>query len=64
MGEGFFIRLLGSAMFTATFNSVTRVRLVFGTLKDGSLLIDSLASNNRFSYRNFQNGVDALSKKS
>ena len=38
-------------------------RTFFGTLKDVSLLINSLASNNCFSYRNFfQNGVEALSK--
>ena len=37
--------------------------VIFGTLKDGSLLINTLASNICFSYRNmFQNGVDALSK--
>ena len=37
--------------------------VIFGTLKDGSLLIDTLASNICFGYRNmFQNGVDALSK--
>ena len=35
---------------------------MFGALKDGSLQIDSLASNN-FSYNNiFQNGIKALSK--
>ena len=35
----------------------------FGTLKDGSLLINTLASNICLSYRKmFQNGVDALSK--
>ena len=40
-----------------------RITVVFGTLKDGSLLINTLASNICFSYRNmFQNGVDALSK--
>ena len=38
--------------------------MIFGTLKDGSLLIiPTLASNICISYRNmFQNGVDALSK--
>ena len=36
---------------------------MFGTLKDGSLEITSLALNNSFSYRNvFQNGVNSLSK--
>ena len=40
-----------------------RNSVIFGTLKDGSLLINTLASNICFSYRNmFQNGVDALSK--
>ena len=39
-----------------------RITVIFGTLKDGSLLM-SLASNICFSYRNmFQNGIDALSK--
>ena len=39
------------------------ITVIFGTLKDGSLLINTLASNICFSYRNmFQNGVDALSK--
>ena len=40
-----------------------RITVIFGTLKDGSLLINTLASNICFSYRNmFHNGVDALSK--
>ena len=40
-----------------------RITVIFGTLKDGSLFINILASNICFSYRNmFQNGVDALSK--
>ena len=40
-----------------------RTTMIFGTLKDGRLLINSLASKFCFSYRNmFQNGVDALSK--
>ena len=40
-----------------------RITVIFGTLKDGSLLINTLASNICLSYRNmFQNGVDALSK--
>ena len=39
------------------------ITVIFGTMKDGSLLITTLASNICFSYRNmFQNGVDALSK--
>ena len=40
-----------------------RSTVIFGTLKDGSLLINTLASNICFTYRNmFQNGVNALSK--
>ena len=40
-----------------------RITVIFGTLKDESLLINILASNICFSYRNmFQNGVDALLK--
>ena len=40
-----------------------RITVIFGTLNGGSLLINTLASNICFSYRNmFQNGVDALSK--
>ena len=40
-----------------------RITVIFGTLKDGSLLNNTLASNICFSHRNmFQNGVDALSK--
>ena len=40
-----------------------RITVIFGTLKNGSLLINTLASNICFSYRNiFQNGVDALPK--
>ena len=40
-----------------------RITVIFGTLKDGSLLINNLTSNICFSHRNmFQNGVDALSK--
>ena len=40
-----------------------RITVIFGTLEDGSLLINTLASNICFSYRNMcQNGVDALSK--
>ena len=41
-----------------------RIALIFGTLKDESLLIDIFASNNYFIFRNIlQNGVNALSKK-
>ena len=40
-----------------------RITVILGTLKDGSLLISTLASNICFSYRNkFQNGIDALAK--
>ena len=40
-----------------------RITVIFGILKDGRLLINTLASNICFSYRNiFQNGVDALPK--
>ena len=40
-----------------------RITVIFGTLIDGSLLSNTLASNICFTYRNmFQNGVDALSK--
>ena len=40
-----------------------RITMSFGTLEDETFLIDIVASNNYFSYRNiFQNGVDALSK--
>ena len=52
-------------MLAATYNLVhaCRTTAIFGTLEDDSLLINSLASNNCFSNRNFfQNGVDALSK--
>ena len=38
------------------------ITVIFGSLKDGSLLINTLASNIWFSHRNmFQNGVDTLS---
>ena len=51
-------------MFTAfKLGYMCRITVIFGTLKDGSLLINILASNNCFSYRNiFQNGVNTLSK--
>ena len=40
-----------------------RITEIFRTLEDGSLLINTLASNICFSYRKmFQNGIDALSK--
>ena len=40
-----------------------RITVIFGTLKIGSLLINTLVSSISFSYKNmFQNGVDALSK--
>ena len=46
-----------------TWLDVLDYNLIFGTLKDGFLEINSLALNNCFSYRNvFQNGVNTLSK--
>ena len=40
-----------------------RIAVIFGTLNDGSPLINTVASNICFSYRKmFQNGIDALSK--
>ena len=40
-----------------------RITVIFGRLKDRSLLMNTLASNICFSYKNmFQNGVNALSK--
>ena len=40
-----------------------RITVIFGTLKDRSLLINTLASNICFRYRNmFENGVDVVSK--
>ena len=42
----FFIRFLGPTMFTATMNLVTGDYIILGTLKDRSVLINSLASNN------------------
>ena len=40
-----------------------RITVIFGTLKDVSLLINTLALNICFSYRNmFQKGVNTLSK--
>ena len=44
-------RHVRSSMFTATFNLVSRVRnqnTVFGIMKDGSLVINTLTSFNRF----------------
>ena len=50
-------------MFGATFNLVTRVEYRnFGTQKDGSLQINSLASNNVSVTEVFQNSVNTLSK--
>ena len=44
-----------------TIGFTCRMTVIFGTLKDWSLLINTLASNICFSYRNtFQNGVDAV----
>ena len=43
------LMLIESTMFDATFNLATRVGLpIFGTMKDGSLEISSLAFNNCF----------------
>ena len=40
-----------------------RITVIFSTLKAESLLSNTFASNNRFTYRNiFQNGIDVLSK--
>ena len=40
-----------------------RITVIFLTLKDGSLLMNTLASNICFCHRNmFENGIDALSK--
>ena len=44
-------------------NMVQNETIIFGTLEDGSLEINSLTLNTCFSYRNsFQNSVNALSK--
>ena len=63
----FFIRLLGSDMFTATLNLVTHVSDYCDFLNtEGwkSFFINVLASNSCFNYRNiFHNGVNALSEK-
>ena len=59
-----YLRLIGSAMFGVTFNLVNtcRTAVIFGTLTDGGLQINSLEINNCFSCRNVsQNGVNALS---
>ena len=52
--ERFFIRLFGSATFTVYCNFkigfTCQITVIFGTLKDGSLLINTLASNICFSY--------------
>ena len=55
-------------MFGATFNLVThvatcRTAIIFGTLKDDSLLINTLTSNNCLCHCNvFQIGVNPFSK--
>ena len=55
-----FIILVGSTMFCAAGYTCQTI-ILFGTLKDSSLKINSLPLNNRFSYRNvLQNGVNAL----
>ena len=57
-----------SVMFGAIFNLhgyTCRTTVMFGTLKDSSLEIKSLALNNCFSYKNVsQNGVKSLISKS
>ena len=63
--SGFFIRLFGICQVYCNFKLgyTCRITVIFETLKGGSLLINTLASNICFSYRNmFQNGVDTLSK--
>ena len=54
--------LIGSAMFGATFNPVTRVGLPynFWNTERSSLNINSFALNNCFSYRNFRLPMSAL----
>ena len=51
-------------MFDATFSQVTHTQaVVFGKMKDESLSISTLASNNCLCHKNvFQNGVSAFSK--
>ena len=73
-GDGFLLLLRVRAVFHKTarvchvycnfkIGFTCRIAVIFGTLKDGSLLINTLVSNICFSYRNmFQNGVDAVSK--
>ena len=62
----FSLILIGYVMFGAVFNQVTqscRATVIFGTMKDDSLSINTLASNNWLCHRNvFQNGVNAVSK--
>ena len=58
----FSLRLIGPAILVQLLPSyMCRTTVIFVTQKDGSLQINSLASNNCFSYRNvFQKGVNAL----
>ena len=51
-------------MFVSDYRNFWNI-VVFGTLKDGILVINIFASNDRFRYGYIilQNGVDALSKK-
>ena len=65
--ERFFIRILGlPCLLQLKLCYMYRITVIFGTLKDESLLINILLlliSNNCFSYRNiFQKGDEALSK--
>ena len=57
---------VGCAMFTATFNLVTcacHTTVIFGIMKDRSLLIHTVASLIVLTHRNrFQNGTNDMSK--
>ena len=53
--------MMESTMFTAIFHLVSRVRIL-GTMRDGSLLIDNLASFKCFTYRLVKKNINNLSK--
>ena len=54
----FSLRLIGSAMFGASFNL-----MIFGKVKDDSLSIHAIALNHCLCHRNvFENGVNTISK--
>ena len=57
--------MIGSAISLFFSNLYTfRTAIIFGTIKNDSLLINNLASNNCLCHRNvFQNGVNNFSKK-